>query len=127
MAYGLQLFNADGASVLNSNTDTFTRVIHSQRFAWNFTGTASVPDFDDTRGMFYVSYFGFKVQSGVKVADSTSMTSGYVHISVGSPVFLPALNWNNATKLLSCSPHTVPSGFTVLLPSDYNVTFLHYG
>jgi hypothetical protein len=77
------LFNLRGpaGNLILDADETFTRIVHSQRVVWNYTGTISVPDFDDTRGMFYPSYYAkkFRFDINVQQADAESWNSDYMN------------------------------------------------
>lgn len=125
MAYGIKIFGPGGTLRLDDD-ETFTRVVATVKQNASFSGTFSVPDFDDTKGMFHVSYFINKYDGSTSsaVSDSTPLSASVFPICEGTS--LPTLNWNNTTKVMTCSPVVWPSGWTTRNPSDYVVTFIHY-
>jgi hypothetical protein len=129
MTHGLQFFNASGQLILEDD-ETFARVVHSQRFASNFTGTIIVPEFDDTKGIFYISYYAMKFRSDVdtQMADNTAWNV-YDYLNIRLTSFtLPSLYWSNGPRTMDISPHSIPSGWHIRgnLNPDYELTFIHY-
>lgn len=125
MTYGLRIFGAGGALRLDDD-ETFTRVVATVKQNASFSGTFSVPDFDDTKGMFHVSYLTNKFYGVTQsaVPDSTPLSAYVFPVVEGTS--LPSLNWNNTTKVMTCAPVAWPSGWTFANASDYVVTFIHY-
>lgn len=125
MPYGVKIFGPGGVLRLDED-ETFTRVVATVKRNFNFSGTVSVPDFDDTKGMFHVSYFinKFNDTSG-KLADNKAPMVLLDKLTFEA-TSLPTLNWNNTTKLLAISPVVWPSGWTAINASDYLITFIHY-
>ena len=127
MSYGVKIFGPGGVLRLDED-ETFTRVVATVKQNYDFTGTFSVPDFDDTKGLFHVSYFINKFDVAVDAAlpDSTTPLDPLTDYLVFEMTSLPSLSWNNTTKLMTVSPVVWPSGWTQLNKSDYVVTFIHY-
>jgi hypothetical protein len=128
MSHGIQFFTSSGQLVIEAD-ETFTRVIYSEKKLSNFNGTISVPNFNDTKGMFYVSYYALKVNNVTRVAlaDNTLFTSSeFVNIGI-NPHALPNLIWNNTTKLLTVTPHSLPTSFETWGAKNppYEITFIH--
>lgn len=127
MAYGVKIFGPGGTLRLDDD-ETFTRVVATVKQNYDFTGTFSVPDFDDTKGLFHVSYFinKFDVYVNAALPDTTTPLNEFRDVLVFEMTSLPSLSWNNTTKRMTVSPVVWPSGWTQLNKSDYVVTFIHY-
>lgn len=130
MTYGVQMFDSTGALRLDVN-ETFTRIVHVEKKAWNFTGTFSVPEFDDTVGLFFVSFYvvKFRIDIDVQMPPDTSFSAhDYLHLRI-NPHAIPDLHWNNDTKTMTVAPHSLPSGFELRGDVDppYAIVFIHYG
>lgn len=112
MTTGFEIRDENGV-VTFSNTKSGFRLVDVRNYAWNFSGTDVVPDFDDTLGIFtYVPY-----------------ADGIIW-----PTPIPTLEWANATKILTitAAPVTVevtrPQGGTFVFGRavDFEVRFYHY-
>jgi len=128
----MELRNADGSLVLESD-ETFTRVVHTAPVLGDFSGVISVPAFDDTKGLFYVSYrlMKFNVDGGVRLADSAdwSTTSGSRTRSAVHPAAMPTLAWANGPKEMTITPSALPGAWPRYGSGDrpdYTIIFLHY-
>lgn len=93
-----------------SETQTGTRKIHTEAIAKDFSGTVSVPGFDDTKGALNVV---------VEAYPNPSNGRPYVNLSSH-----PTLNWNNTTKELTVTAVASPWWTGLLIP-DYRVGFFH--
>lgn len=118
MTYGVRMFDSGGDLRLDVD-ETFTRLVHVERFAAGFAGTFSVPEFDDTKGLFYYTFFV------KRLIDSIGLPTPYYSVN---PHALPPLSWNNTTKVMTVSVHTLPPGWEGVLTNDpdYAIVFLHY-
>lgn len=127
MSYGVKIFGPGGVLRLDED-ETFTRVVATVKQNYDFTGTFSVPDFDDTKGLFHVSYFinKFDIYVDAALPDNTSPLDAFSDYLVFEMTSLPSLSWNNTTKLMTVAPVTWPPGWTRTNKSDYVVTFIHY-
>ena len=125
MAYGVKIMGPGGVLRLDED-ETFTRVVATVKKGASFSGTFSVPDFDDTKGLFHVSYFVNKWDSGAAADSLTPMNTIYRGF-VFEETSLPSLNWNNSTKVMTVTPVSWPAGWTYYNASDYVVTFIHWG
>jgi hypothetical protein len=127
VTYGLQLFGPDGSLRLDSD-ETFTRLVAVHSFAWDFTGTVSVPDFDDQKGLFFVNSVLAKVDyvSKVTLPDSHTPLRAYQDSLSAVDGSFPTVHWNNTTKVLTLSPVVWPPGWSTYDPSDYSIVFIHY-
>lgn len=106
MTHDFELRDPSGNLLLRPS-EALSRIVHVEELPANFTGTISVPSFDDQRGLFYV----------------TLLMTGPVLFVVGET--FPTLSWNNTTKVMTISPHTLPSGFPQLNVSPFILVFLH--
>ena len=117
MAYGIEFRRADGSVVLEAD-ETFAGVIHTETVAQDFSGTFSVPAFDDAKGMFYVQFevvnelLGF---GGVALDFHT----------IGAAL-IPTLSWNNTTKEMTVTPASIPSNWERRTRPNFQVIFIHY-
>lgn len=100
MAFGYQFLSASGVSKLEPD-ETFCRVVAIFEIPDGASGTVNIPEFDDTLGIFTVSF-----------ADIGNL----------SPI-IPSLSWNNDTHILTYSPLAMPWGQTT---GRCWVTFIHY-
>jgi hypothetical protein len=134
MSYGVQMFDAGGNTRLDTD-ETFTRLIHIEKLPSTFNSTFDVPEFDDTRGLFYVVYFMHKLRSGAggiftRQADSyTPMRVNLDRLGWNSNS-LPGLFWDNTLKRMTVTAASLPAGFstgTDIAIADYAIIFLHYG
>jgi len=128
MAYGVKIMGPGGVLRLDED-ETFTRVVATVKKGASFSGTFSVPDFDDTKGLFHVSYFvnKFDIYTWTALADSANPMRDYRDHLVWNETSLPSLSWNNTTKVMSATPVSWPTGWSNENPSDYVVTFIHWG
>jgi hypothetical protein len=103
MSMGFEILNADGSVALDQDSSP-PRLIFWELFPYDFSGTRSVPDFDDTKGFLAVS-FGLHKHSGFpsfnNVADSTVGARVDLDMTV-----LPTVDWNNTTKILTVTAAT---------------------
>lgn len=126
--YGFRTFKSTGDSSLEPY-ETFARLLHIEYKSFNFSGTFSLPSFDDTKGIFVVDYDMCKVSiaSDTKLADNTAFND---YIGVTSHGYgLPGLLWNNTTKIMTVTPASLPSGFIDRYATyypNYRIVFLHY-
>lgn len=131
MSYGIEFRNANGNLALESD-ETFARIVHSEKVLGDFSGTISVPEYDDTRGLFYVSYCVMKYDwnSNVRRADNTSWSDHDRLVPGLHPAALPSLSWDNGTKVMTIAPSSLPSAWPRFGSGnrpDYFLNFLHYG
>jgi len=104
MAYGLEVTNADGTLAFSSQ-DTAASIVAIIEKPYAFSGTVSIPKFDDTRGSLIVTY------DTVPGPEAGVMN-------------LPTVNWDNITKILTLSPAGfIPPGSPL---SDYKIILFHY-
>lgn len=102
MAFEYKFRNSAGNLALEPD-ETFCRVIKTLDLGGNASGTVSIPEFDDTLGIFTI-HFRYTA-SGQKFG----------------PI-LPTLHWDNTTKILSYSKTVTVVGDS----DDYTLTFIHY-
>lgn len=127
MSYGFEIKNSNNQVILD-NSDTTMRIMHIEYVAYtdcitgywtNFTNTPyvfSVPDFDSTRGSYYVRAhatpcnFGFPTHgvafSVAQVLDSVSnvnhnFASSSRQFAMSGTMHNPQLSWNNTTKQMT--------------------------
>lgn len=112
MSYGIELRRADGSLALSS-VETFARLVHVETLAHAFSGTFSVPAFDDQLGMFYAQF---------EVTDLTADGE----TSPGVNVILGSLSWNNATKVMTVAPPVIPAAYFHQAASNYEINFIHF-
>lgn len=126
MAYGVKIFGPGGTLRLDDD-EAFTRVVATVKKNYDFSGTFSVPDFDDTKGLFHVSYLinKFDISSNTAIPDNTSPLGAFDNFAFDI-TSLPTLSWNNTTKVMTVSPVVWPTGWTIWNKSDYVITFIHY-
>lgn len=107
--YGAKFTNASGLYSLEPD-ETYTRVVHEELVPLGFSGTFSVPDFDDTKGMFYVTF-------------DSGGSGGFAF----NPFALPNLQWDNTAKTMTVTPATLPPGFmNTSIEQGKRIVFLHY-
>jgi len=123
VSFGFDIKN-DAGDLVFSETQTGTRLIHSETFAHDFSGAISVPKFDDAKGMFnvvfhlYMQHFGARIDPDDTSADPA--TGIRPHFSSH-----PTLHWDNNSKILTVTPETNIVFPGVLIP-DFTVTFFHF-
>ena len=122
MSYGLQVFNSDGSLAIGTLSEP-PRLIYHEEFDYNFSGTRSVPDFDDTKGFISVSFGHHKTTSGGQTSPSTPI-GGTTQVQIDA-TSLPTVNWNNTTKVLTLAPATFTDTF-VGGQSEYSIFMVHY-
>lgn len=125
MAHGLEFRDAAGNITLRM-TDALPRLIHSQRFAWNFSGTISVPAFDTDFGMFYVSpCVATGLGGGASFDRDNRVPAPGVSGAFGTNgTSLPTLSWDNTTKVMTIAPTTFPGGWPFETQIDYVLNFI---
>lgn len=109
MSYGIEFKDAAG-NIVYGETQTGTREIQIEACAGNFSGTRSVPGFDDTKGAL-----------NVVVEAYPNPANGRPYVNLSSH---PTLNWNNTTKVLTVTAVAAPWWAGLLIP-DYRVGFFH--
>lgn len=127
--WGLELRNAAGVVTLRM-TEAMPRLVHSQKFAWDHTGTLSVPGFDTDFGMFYVSpcaYSGYLSSPGFLERDDRTFASAEAGLFGFTGMCLPSLDWNNATKVMTIAPATFPPAWPYEHRLDYVLNFIALG
>lgn len=124
MTYGFEFRDAAG-NIRLKMSEALPRIVHSQRFPWDYSGTISVPAFDTDHGMFYVAPC---VATGIGSTafdrdDRTpaTQTSGNFGVNGTS---LPTLSWNNTTKVMTITPTAFPAGWPFETQIDYYLNFL---
>lgn len=104
MSYGLLIKNADGSVALDSLSRP-PRLIFHEQFAWDFSGTRSVPGFDSARGFISIAMGYHKADaypSNANVDPSTPLGSqAHVYLDLTS---LPSVDFDDVTKVLTLSP-----------------------
>ena len=94
MSYGFEVQTSDGVKdVFGVDSVRLIQIYN----ATSITGSATISDFDSTKGEFNM------------VNNSTKR--------------LPVASWNNTTKTVSWSKHPPPSGSTYLPDSAYSTNF----
>lgn len=125
MAYGFRFLNADGSVALDMQSAPM-RVVFQQRFAADFEGTVSIPNFNSDQGAILVKPCAMKVepflgnQYLIRTSDSAPLQQikrefGYFH------TMNPDLSWDNASKILTISKG---SAFTYYSNHDPFVVYL---
>ena len=96
----------DAHAAVLSLASSSARIVATVKRNASFSGTFSVPDFDDTKGLFHVSYFVNKFDVAVDAAlpDSHTPLDPFTDHLVFEMTSLPSLNWNNTTKVMTVSP-----------------------
>lgn len=138
MAYGFLFRDADGNETLRM-VDGMPLLVHSERKAWDFDGTISVPDFDVNFGFFYVSFCMYK---GVYGYGNNGWTPGNsypglvyrrqpegqdlsevgfedtgIYFNRAEKIFaisnhtVPSILWDNATRIATITPPVLPAGW----------------
>lgn len=123
MAYGFEINDASGVLSLDSDISTI-RIVHTEFCLWNFSGNISVPNFDSTKGEYYIRPH---LVAGAAPTDSSTpiqlittgtnydydfkgtltSTGGYHEAGYFLSFqnnFKPTLSWNNSTKLMNVTP-----------------------
>lgn len=126
MSYGVLIRSAAGAIQVDED-ETLSRRVASVIVEHDFNGVISVPKFDDTKGIFTVTYDVRKCYVGATPFNRTDDTTMnfYRTIEFG-PYHFPTLTWANATKLLTVVPADLPSGFAHDYETKYRINFFHY-
>lgn len=147
MAYGFEIYDTSGVLALDSDIST-VRIVHSEFCIWNFSGNISVPNFDSTKGEYYIRPHIVAAAHPTDTTPSvpllttgtnydydfegTLTSTGGFH---GAGYWLsfqnnnkPTLSWNNSTKLMSVTPPSVsPMYRTTTTQSedggDYTILF----
>lgn len=109
-----------------SETQTGTRLIHTEDLAYNFNGTVSVSDFDDTKGFInlvvHAVWYDFNANPRVRLDPATTPIPARTRL-IFNPIDMPNLHWDNSAKILTASPNSSPI-YPTLVP-DYTVGFFH--
>lgn len=127
MSYGIQFFNASGNLALDID-ECFPQLVYNARVSGGFSGTISIPNFDEVRGMFYVAFCIQKLKVGGdgRMTIQADGSTDYTHLGV-NPASLPTLTWNNATKVMSVTPANLPSNWPGMREnSDYFLRCIHF-
>lgn len=130
MSFGFQTFDAGGLPVFTLD-ESLPRLVRSVRVTHDFSGTIHVPEFDLTRGIFYVSFCVMKGRAQYGGADTDLNRSfwrladdvppnttdpnhnlppyptfpGWVQWRFGfNPFAVPTIEFDNSTKLASITP-----------------------
>jgi len=131
MAYGFEAYRANGTTMISS-TDGVARVIYSQDYAENFSGTINVPAFDSNLGYYAVRLYPYKhiIRSGVgyaPLAESASWTSLGRQFVCISQSMKPTLSWNNSTKNLTITANSETENFYwQTIRYRYRLIMVHY-
>ena len=127
--YGLQIQDSGGAAKL-TDASTFVRQVSVTHKDGGFTGTVSIPDFDDTKGViFFNSHWEKMTTGGVQQLKTEPWASNIlIH---GHGMELPAINWDNTTKVMTISTggnYPLPAGFEHFFDMSCGVaiTAVHY-
>lgn len=130
MAIGFEIRDNTG-KVMVSTDDSLPRVFRTQRFAYDYSGSFSVPEFDDNYGMFYVTpcVFMMGLIGGVvtRWPDTESLSGTGEKNFMVHVAGIPTITWNNTTKIMSITPASMPTGwprFTNHRP-DYYISFIN--
>lgn len=126
MTYGIE-FRDDAGNLTLRMTEAMPRLIHSQKFAWDYTGTLAVPDFDSDHGMFYVSpcaYSGYFSSPGFLERDNRTFASALAGLFGFNGYCLPSLSWNDETRVMTIAPATFPPGWPYEHRLDYFLNFI---
>ncbi|MCA0203003.1 MAG: hypothetical protein LCH92_01565 [Proteobacteria bacterium] len=139
MAYGFLFRDADGNETLRM-VDGMPLLVHSERKAWDFNGTISVPNFDVNFGFFYVSFCMYKGiygyggsgwspsgtypgQTYLRQPEDRDLTEiGYLgpaginypraeKILAIANHMVPTIAWDNATRIATITPAVTPAGW----------------
>jgi hypothetical protein len=114
MAYGYQIYDAAGETVYDA-TRTATRLVASFDKAGNFSGTVSVPEFDDTLGLFAVQLHAEGVHD--PYTNNGDLSAWWVNATM-----YPTLVWNNTTNVMTITPFSPYTQYA----SGYTVVFVHF-
>ena len=117
MAYGLEIRDSNNKIVIGEN-QTFVRFVDSVRVPLHTgvtTSTYSVPNFDDTLGM-----FTWATESYGK--DST----GENYTTFESLIFYDSLHWNNNTKVFTVNHRSVGSFESGTQGAYVQFYFIHF-
>ena len=133
MPYGCQINKADGTPAILPE-ETFCRVVAIIDVARGFSGTLSVPQFDSDRGALSVFFHLFRGLDSVDLEDELSLDWYGSNQDVpyfqrpGShhPANLPSVDWDNATKLATVAPASLPSDWPNKVNPHYRLMFFHY-
>lgn len=115
MAGTLIIRTASGEIALDQD-ETLVRVVWQEKFDYLADTTRSIPEFDDTRGVFLLSYYQRKKQDGVgdyATLDRPDDWGWYQYLTMleTNPYIVPSLAWNNTTKILTIKPTNVSLNF----------------
>lgn len=128
MSYGVLIRSAAGAIQVDED-ETLSRLVTSIVVEGDFNGTINVPEFDDTKGLFTVTFdlMKWRTSDNSQWPDDASFNIDYLHVRSNEFMF-PSLLWNNSLKQLSVTQGELPNGF---IPNGtprprYRVTFYHY-
>lgn len=110
MAVGFRTFNSSG-SLINEINDYIPYIVWDTQRQYSNNGTVSVPKFDDTKHMFFISLIPNRVDRSV-----VSLRENYMF----STSRTPKIDWNNTTKVMTFSHNSYPSGW----PSGENYGYL---
>lgn len=124
-----------GNQIIIDADETLTRNIRVLSLGHDFAGEISIPEFDDTRGIFSVSYnlAKYKISNDTRQSETTPFSDDpYMRAAIHIWA-LPSLHWNNDARILTVSPETLPEGFW-WGPArggenphpGYQITFIHY-
>lgn len=123
---GLDIRDSTGVSMLGPY-GTFTRHVATIYKDNNFSGTISVPNFDDTKGTFVINWSLEKHGlNSAQVAKTVGWETTPAKAVMADSTDLPTLNWNNTTKLLTVTPNPSAWANTTEITSGYHIVFLHY-
>jgi hypothetical protein len=147
MAYGFEINDAAGNVALDSSIST-VRIVHTQFCLWDYNSSFSVPNFDSTKGEFYI-------KPHLVAADHPTVYTQFVPLRTtgtnydydfkdtfastgglwGAGYWLsfqnnnkPTLSWDNATKTMSVTPPSFSPMYRVTSTQsedggDYTIVF----
>ncbi|WP_417257345.1 hypothetical protein [Celeribacter sp.] len=115
---GIRITKRDGQVRLRED-EIFPQLIWSQKFAYNFAGTVSIPEFDDTKMMFYVVPCVFLASGSNRYDDDSDPTdptdpiySYNINLStIANTTGLPSITWDNSTKVMTIAIQSMPAGW----------------
>jgi hypothetical protein len=146
MSYGFEINDNLGNLALNSSIST-VRIVHQQFCTWDYNSSFSVPNFDSTKGEYYMrphfvvaempSFFlgPYTIAStgtnydydfeGIKINTGGAETGWLLTFAALNK---PTLSWNNSTKVMSVTKATQPPFSSVDNPprgdgGDYTILF----
>lgn len=136
MSYGFEAYKSDGSTLISSKSGV-ARLIYSADYAYNYSGTVSVPAFDSNRG--YYSYrmwptkaINYAAGQHQRMADDSSF-DGRTSSPDGTPYLTyanqwgPTLSWNNSTKVLTITANPVTDDFLQSeFASNYRLVMVHF-